>query len=222
VIVRGAPSPRWLLGSCLSGFVVATGCSAPATTAAGPGASSLSLPTPTERRAPGIALDPLFELPKAVPSGSAESGVVVLAEPADTRPALRTVEAFFAAVISEGIDDLERVLERSAETRSSPKSRRDPALDVWRRRFERLDYTSLASEVLYRPSDVELHTAGDAQSLGRGRSLPVLPHGQELLVRVPMIGGATAKFFGSEIVFLLRPGPGGYKIGEIFEDFRLP
>jgi hypothetical protein len=43
-------------------------------------------------------------------------------------------------------------------------------------------------------------------------------------VRVPIAGASrgAVQFFGDEIVFLLRPTAQGYKIAEVYEDFRVP
>jgi hypothetical protein len=174
------------------------------------------------RHAAGVAIDPPSSLPEPSPSAAAESGVVVLTEPADVRPALRAVGAFFDAVVAESMEGLDGVLDRAAHTSSPSRARPESARAAWERRFRNLDYKSLASEVLYRPSELEVHTAGDAAALGGSRALPVPPRGEEVLVRATIVVAGSSRFFGSEIVFLLRPGPSGYKIAELFEDFRLP
>jgi hypothetical protein len=210
-------------------FVVA-GCAgapsaeAPTNSAPSPGARATE---PEARRAPGVALDPLLGLPRASVSAAAEQGVVVLSTPVDPRPALKIIDAFFEAVVAEASDRLERVLDRSALIRAASKARPEPALGVFRRRFERLDYTALGSELLYRPSEIEIHTARESRALTGTRAPPVMPRGDELVARVPLARtAATSRYFGSEIVFLLKPDPGrtdgSYKIGELVEDFRLP
>jgi hypothetical protein len=158
------------------------------------------------------------------------------------------VRAFFEAVVVESMPGLEQVVDRGAHTRPNPKTRAEPALPWWQRRFDRLDYTALGAEVFYRRSDMEARTARDA---GTGRPLPANPRGDDVVVRVVVTGQMAEKLFGPELVFVVkkstaadppadspagtRPAePGrpsrperaaalaGYKIAELFEDFRLP
>src|SRR5690242_2939224 len=133
------------------------------------------------RRGLGVAVDPELQLPAATTTGSSEKGVVVLAAPVDVRPALRVVSDFFEAASAESIEMLERLLDRAAHTRGSPKARPEAALPSWRRRFDRLDYTPLATELVYRAADVKVHTAGDAAADGAARLLPIVPKGDEIL-----------------------------------------
>ncbi len=177
------------------------------------------------RRGLGIAVDPELELPPPTTAGSAEKGIMVLAAPVDTRPALRVVSDFFEAASAESIEMMERLLERAAHTRGSPKARPEAALPSWRRRFDRLDYTPLATELVYRAADVKVHTAADAAADGAARLLPVVPKGDEILVQVFPVGQTASKLFGGEVDFVLRPAAStanGYKIAELVEDFRLP
>jgi hypothetical protein len=177
------------------------------------------------RRGLGIAVDPELELPPATNAGAAERGVVVLAAPVDVRPALRVVSDFFEAASAESIEMMERLLDRAAHTRGSPKARPEAALPAWRRRFDRLDYTPLATELVYRAGDVKVHTAGDATADGSARLLPIVPKGDEILVQVFPVGQMASKLFGGEVDFVLRPSAStanGYKIAELVEDFRLP
>jgi hypothetical protein len=177
------------------------------------------------RRGLGVAVDPELELPPAATTGSSEKGIVVLAAPVDVRPALRVVSDFFEAASTESIEMMERLLDRAAHTRGSPKARPEAALPSWRRRFDRLDYTPLATELVYRAADVKVHTAGDAAADGVARLLPIVPKGDEILVQVFPVGQTAAKLFGGEVDFVLRPAASttnGYKIAELVEDFRLP
>jgi hypothetical protein len=203
-------------------------------------------------RPPGMAIDPVLELPHAAASAEPVAGLAVLYEPVDPEPARRVVRAFFEAVVVESMPELEDVMERGAHTRANTKMRAEPALPWWQRRFERLDYTALGAEVFYRRSNMEARTARDAAA--PGRPLPANPRGDDVVVRVPISGQAADKLFGSELVFLVKkskePNPGtdpaptggpasrsrpaepaghpsplafgGYKIAELFEDFRLP
>ena len=171
---------------------------------------------------PGVSVDPVLSLPRAADSASTGRGVVVLAEPVDTRAARRVVNAFYAAVVDEAADDLTLLCEPTAQGRISRKSRPERLVALWQRRFERLDYHALSTEVFYRESEMEIHTARDAAAVASSRSLPELPKAAEVLIRTPIVGGSSGKLFGSDLVFLLRPGPTGYKIALVYEDFRLP
>ena len=104
--------------------------------------------------------------------------------------------------------DLERLIDRGAPTRSNAKTRPEPALPWWKRRFERLDYPALGATVFYRRSDMEAHTARDAAALGPNRPLPMVPRADEVVVRVPILGQTAEKFFGPELVFRLKKTAG--------------
>jgi hypothetical protein len=166
-------------------------------------------------------VDPELELPAALSSGTAPNGIAVLTAPIDVRPALRVVAEFFEAVSAESPESLEPLFDRAAHTRASAKARPEAALPAWRRRFDRLDYTPLATEVIYRAADLKVSTAADAVAAG-GRSLPVVPKGEEVLIRVFPVGQTAGKLFGAEMDFVLKPSAGTYKIAELVEDFRLP
>jgi len=192
-----------------------TGCASHEGSAA-PQQASADLPHP-----PGIAVDKVSELPAPAASGRAESGLVVLSEPPDTRPARVIVEAFFVAVTRESLDDLEQLFDRAARVRMNGKARPEAAFPWWRRRLDRLDYTTLGSDVVYRKTDLEIHTPESAAAL-RDRALAIVPRPGELVVRVTTVGPRTAQYFGPELTFLLHSTGAGYKIAEIVEDFRLP
>jgi hypothetical protein len=181
------------------------------------GVASERVPPP---RPPGIAIEPVLELPEPKASATPESGLVVLTEPIDTRPARRTVDDFFAAVVREDAEALERLFDRAAHVRTRPHGRAEPALTTWRRRLDRVDYTVLAPEVLYRSPEVEIHVESDGS--GADRNLPIAPHGDQVLVRVPILAGNPSHLLGSELVFLLGPSTGGYRIEEMYEDAGLP
>jgi hypothetical protein len=185
---------------------------------------------PPPRAAPdapvaAVPVDPRLVLPRPGASASGTSGLVVLVAPPDPAPVRATVAAFFDAVIAESAPDLEKLVDPAARSRTSTKARPDPALSFWRRRFDALDYTPLASEVFFFPSAMEVHTARDVSTGAGVRGLPVVPRSEEVLVRVPIVGQSAAKLMGDEIVFLLKPEPSrksGYTIAELYEDFRLP
>ncbi len=173
------------------------------------GQASLREPTSSAaetRRPAGVAVDLPFILPNASASATPDDGLTVLAAPTDPAPVRRVVAAFFDAVVAESPGALERLLERSARIRTAPGTHPDGAFAAWRRRFDRLDYSSLGSRVLYLPSNVEVRAASD----GTQRFAGVAPGENEVVVLVPMLE-TDNRFFGPEIVFLLRRGRDGYK-----------
>jgi hypothetical protein len=172
------------------------------------------------RRPAGVALDPRLALPPGRPTSTASDGLAVLLAPVDPTPALRVVDAYFAALASESTEELERWLDRGAEHRVAPRARAEPALAALRRRFERLDYTVIAAELPYRPSEREVTTARGAVAAGEPPP-PLVPTGDDVVVRVPIVS-RVGSLFGSEVLLLLRRRGASYKIGEILEDFRLP
>lgn len=203
-----------------AGAGVALGCAGATTARAGGTARDEGAPP-----ASVVPVDPRLVLPRPGVSASATTGMVVLVAPPDLAPARAAVTAFFEAVVTESTAGLERVVDAAARARTSTKARPDPALSWWRRRFDLLDYTPLATEVFFFPSAMEIRAARDVSGPGNARGLPVVPRGEEVVVRVPIVGQSAAKLMGNEIVFLLKPEPsrkGGYTIAELYEDFRLP
>jgi hypothetical protein len=206
----------------LSGWAAfSSACAGAAPEAAAPANS----PGSTASSSPGVAVDPAFELPKAGLSGDATAGLVVLRAPPGPAPIQATVSAFFDAVTAESTTLLEQVVDASARSLTSSKSGSSPALPWWRRRFDVLDYGTLGSELFLFPSSFQIFTSRDHSSTTASQSLPRLPRGEEVVVRVPLEGCGTARLLGPEIVFLLKPDsskPNAYKIAELYEDFRLP
>jgi hypothetical protein len=149
--------------------------------------------------------------------------VAVLRAPADVALARELVSRFFRAVVEESPEDLDDLLTEGATTTLGQG--RQPALDSWRARLVRLDYRSLEHSLIYRESEVETYreVAGVAPH-PRGAPLPVTVTGDDLLLRVPILTprAGRKRLFGDEVWFLLKPGPNGYRIAELVENFQLP
>jgi hypothetical protein len=176
------------------------------------------------RRAPGVAVDPAPELPAAAWSASAEQGLVVLKAPVPTDAAREVVREFFRAAVDESPERIEQLIADPAFVQSGAQASRQSLRTFWRARLVRLDYGSLAGQLVYRENDLEIYRAEDAARLSGVRALPFNVSGEDVLVRVPVIlpkVGRT-KLFGDEILFLLRPQADSYKIKEVVEDFQLP
>jgi hypothetical protein len=147
---------------------------------------------------------------------------VTLRAPLGTDLALATVASFFQAVVREDEDRIESLFARSAvvitpATATSGSAPPGAAL-FWAHRFKRLDYTRLASELVYRESEVEiLHDPGDTDA-------PSDDADADLVVRVPIATPRVGldRLFGDEMVLFLRRDGDAYRIQRAQEDFQLP
>jgi len=176
------------------------------------------------RRAPAVAVDPAPALPEASSHASASSALVVLAGPSSEYPDQRIVEEFFGAVAARDAGRLEQLFQAGAKTRTGAQATEVDAVDFWKSRLSRLDYSKLAGQSIYRRHAVEVYRAEDLQSLGNDRSVPVKVGSDQLAVRVPLNSPQNDKtrLFGDEIVFLLSRTESGLLITEMVEDFQLP
>ncbi|HEY6723748.1 MAG TPA: hypothetical protein VI197_06935 [Polyangiaceae bacterium] len=176
------------------------------------------------RRAPAVADDPAPALPAPSDSAPAASALVVLSGPAGEYPDQRLVEEFFGAVTARDADRLEGLFQAGAKARTSAQATEIDALDFWRSRLSRLDYSKLIGQSIYRRHAVEVYRAEDLQALGNDRSVPVHVGDDQLAVRVPLHSPQSDKtrLFGDEIVFLLSRTERGLLIAEVVEDFQLP
>ena len=176
------------------------------------------------RRAPAVAVDPAPALPAPSASASAASALVVLAAPAGQYPDQHLVEEFFGAVAARDADRLEGLFQPGAKTRTGAQAAEVDALDFWKSRLSRLDYSKLAGQSIYRRHAIEVYRAEDLKALGNDRSVPVQVGEGQLAVRVPLQAPQSDKtrLFGDEIVFLLSRTERGLVIAEMVEDFQLP
>lgn len=173
------------------------------------------------RRAPGVAVDPEFELPEAAPKGTTESFVTVLSAPRDLKHATGLVAAYFRAITLESGEALDLVLSSEASLESS--SGRFPARAAWRSRFAQFDYQSLRSASLYRDADLEKYRGSDQPELGVQRRLPEMRVDDVFVrVRLDVTQVQKTRLFADEIGFLMRPRGDGYQIVTITEDFAVP
>jgi hypothetical protein len=156
-----------------------------------------------------------------MPSGDE---VAVLQTPTDTALGLEIVRRFFRAVVEESPGDLDSVLADDARASLNGNDLL-PASSSWRARLARLDYQSLDNHVIYRPSEIETYRqVGAAPPLRHAGPLPRTITGNQLLLRVPIVAprSGPTRLFGDEMWFLLKPGPNGYRIAELIENFNLP
>jgi len=148
----------------------------------------------------------------------------VLQTPTDTALGLEIVRRFFRAVVEESPDDLDAVLADDARASLNGNDLL-PASSSWRARLARLDYRSLEHRTIYRPSEIETYRqVGATPPLRHAGPLPRPITGNQLLLRVPIVAprSGPTRLFGDEMWFLLKPGPNGYRIAELIENFQLP
>jgi hypothetical protein len=173
-------------------------------------------------RPPGIAVDPVFVLPTARTAASTERGVMVLLTPADTVGARELVRHFFDSVTREDYADLVSLFADQAVVVTDKAGKRVPAAGFWQHRLARLDYASLRGLVVYQDRQLETYRSEDVPRVGRARQLGV--RHADLMVRVPVqtprVG--RARLLGEEIWFVLTPGPNGYRIAQMQEDYEIP
>ncbi len=176
------------------------------------------------RRAPAVAVDPAPALPEAEPQASAQAGFVVLRAPSAERPDQAVIQDFFQAVSERDSEKLEDLFQSGAKVKTSATSGGMDAIDFWKSRLSRLDYSKLAGQTIYRSHAIEVYRAEDLHRLEAERSVPVSVAEHQLAVRVPLHPPETikARLFGDEIVFLLTPTDHGLRIAEMVEDFQLP
>jgi hypothetical protein len=184
---------------------------------------------PERRREPdGVAVDPTPAAVGGVSRGDTSSGgEVALAPPLGPAAALASVGQLFEAASREDMQRLTALFaQRGGFMNPSSGSRSVTLATVaFRERFRKLDYRQLAGQTIYRESDAEVYTYDDLERPPPGRPSrpPEMAQGDALIkVRVltPRIG--PDRLFGDEIVFLLRPDAGRYRIQFMAEEFQLP
>ena len=215
-MIRSSSGYEWLLSLCL--------CSVACHRTHNLNFETAPLGSTSPRRAPAVAVDPTTALPPPSPSAASTSGLVVLQAPPSEYPDQRVVEEFFGAVTARDAERLERLFEPGAKTRTSAQATEVDAVDFWKSRLSRLDYSRLAGQSIYRRHAVEVYRAEDLRNLGNDRTIPIAPVNDQLVVRVPLLSPQSDKtrLFGDEMVFLLSHTDSGLLITEIVEDFQLP
>jgi hypothetical protein len=187
----------------------------------GPAFDSVASLPEGPRRPAGTEIEPKLELPGSKHDAHTGAGLVVLESPADPAGARAVIAAFFRAATEESTTALDALLTPQAMIQSG--SRREPVRTHFQMRFARLDYRSLAGDVVYRDADLELWERGPSGTEARSGA-PLTPNERELVARVRI--GVTwvgrPRLFGDELVFRLAPSGRGWTISEIVEDFRLP
>jgi hypothetical protein len=155
----------------------------------------------------------------------ASAGVAALRPPPAARMALRTVDRFFAAVVARDPARLSAVTTADATVTSRTRGSGLLLGEIWRTRLAGLRYDLLAGERLYRRDETETYRYEDLDGPGPGR--PARPEEMRpgnVLVRVRMavVRAGNDRVFGDELVFVLSPSAGEYRIRVLREDFQFP
>jgi hypothetical protein len=177
------------------------------------------------RRAPGVVEQPVAAPASAVAQAVTSAGVLALRAPPDAALGRDLVDRFFAAVVSENLAALYRLLAEDARCVDGRRGATLPALQYWQARFSRLDYRLLADRVVFRPADVTTYHGGPAlavgaQRAGVGPNLPPEAVMVEVPVTSPRVGAVD--LLADEMWFVLMPGPNGYRIAVVIENQRVP
>lgn len=178
----------------------------------------------TPRRAPAVAVDPAAELPGAGTQARSQHGLVVLHAPRDVEAARAIVRRFFELVLGGSADALEPLMSELSSIQLGPQGGRQRARQFWRSRLDQIDYGALAGQPVYRDGDIETYRSEDLARLDAARQPSVEVQPADVVVRVPIATSrlGRTRYFGDDIVFLLRPRGTSFEIIEIIEDFRLP
>jgi len=207
-----------------AGLVAAyPGCGRPS--GSGPAfATSPELPA-SARRPDGVVVDPAPELPAPSNSAGTHEPLAVLEPPPSAKAVLAVVSAFFRSIVNEDLDAMAGLLTGDAIAPTRSKSGSQPLLEHWRARMRHLSYRKISGVALYDDAQIEIYRYDDLATLGFGRpSRPPLMIRSDLLARVPIAAArvSNSRFFGDEMLLLLRPENGRLRIREVAEDFQLP
>ncbi len=175
-----------------------------------------------ERRAPGVAVDPISRQPPGSPSGSSSDGLLVLTAPLGAEHVEHGVARFFDALLQESGEALDSVVSEQAYLESP--AGRQPARGALRARFAQLDYSTLRGVNVYRERDLEVYQAEDAEKLAQTRQLPEDLARDQVFVRVHVLVSHAGKtrLLSDEMGLSLRRERDGYRIWAIRESAPTP
>lgn len=134
------------------------------------------------------------------------------------------IHRFFDAVTSNDVSALESLFSVEARVKTGSGSSYVSAMQFWKSRLQRLDYSALEGHSVFRDHALEFYKRQDLAALGNERRIPLDVGDDQIAVRVALNTQLKQgkRLFGDEMVFLLSPTPNGYEIVEIFEDFQIP
>lgn len=174
------------------------------------------------RRAPGVAVDPVSELPEAGGRAEASESIVVLEPLPPAEAAVDVVDGYFDAIRDGDDSRLQGLLARDARFDDLAGDGDGDAQSHWQQRSARHDYTRLAGARLQRSPEAEIIHGGD----DGGARRPPFPLEREREVAVHVVMLVThlgqRRVFGDEVWFRLRAEAGRYQIVEIAEALSTP
>ena len=181
------------------------------------------------RRPDGVAIDPISAPPPARDRAKVAEGLVTLRTPLGADRAVATVEELFRKVVIEDSTGIEPLFTRDAVAVTGASSMGGPgqspsAVLFWQGRFNRLDYTKLAGELIYRKDDIQVFRADDApETLPHPAVRPEALGEGDVVVRVPILTTriGAERLFGDEIVLWMRREGDAYRIYRALEEFQL-
>jgi hypothetical protein len=180
------------------------------------------------RRMPdGVAIDLMSGEPPARDHADAREALVTLRAPLGKDRAILVVRELFEKVALEDGEGLEALFTRDAiaVTATNAGPGQLPAATNWlRTRFNKLDYTRLAGETIFREADLGIYSAEDAleapphpairrEALGEG----------DVVIRAPIVTSRVGadRLLGDEVILWLRREADRYRIYRIYEDFQI-
>lgn len=181
------------------------------------------------RRPDGVAIDPVSAPPPARERADSADGLVTLRTPLGVDRAMVTIEELFRTIVREDREGIEALFTRDALAITTTAAGvgpggMPPAWQFWHQRFQKLDYTKLAGEPLYREAEMDIYRAEDA--------LEAAPHPairtealneNDVVVRFPILTPrfGAERLFGEEMIVWLRRDGDRFKIYRILEEFTL-
>ena len=179
---------------------------------------------PPPRRPPGVAHDPSPVLPESLTRADSANQLVVLEAPRGHDADRQLIHRFFDAVTKNDVLTLEGLFGSEARVKTGSGNSYVAAVQFWKSRLQRLDYSALEGRSVFRDHALEFYSAEDLDALGSERRLPLDVAESQIAVRVALNDQLRQgkRLFGDEMVFLLSPTAKGYEIVEIFEEFQIP
>ena len=161
---------------------------------------------------------------------STADGDLVLQAPRNDHHALLLVRDYFRAIGTESLPAMTRLLTLKAKIRTSAGGRPSGLIQHWQSRFKKLDYRALAGNEAAQLSRLQLYRSDELAKLSPPRSFALTPKGTELLIYLPVATTHAAaqgsnkiqRLMGPDMTFLLVTDGPGFKIREVYEDFRVP
>lgn len=175
----------------------------------------------------GVAIDLMSAEPPARDHAEAREGLVTLRAPLGTDRAILVVRELFQKVALEDAEGLEALFTRDAiaVTSANAGPGQMPAATNWlRTRFNKLDYTRLAGETIFREADLGIYRAEDALEAPPHPSIHREALGEDdVVIRAPIVTSRVGadRLLGDEVILWLRRDADRYRIYRLYEDFQL-